>query len=301
MIPPDEYGLTFKFDLEAFDSQRPRSEQSDAGRIGVSDLHTCREKVRRTLLGMVQTDTTEKWAAIIGTYVDEGVKAARKAARPWLLHDVELNVTLPNGMVIPGHADEIDPQEPSVVDYKTKAALAGVRKAGADEKERAQRHLYYLGAVQAGIVPAEGIVRNIWLDRSGTDSHPHVEQEPFDMNVVLTAQAWLEDATYAAEHGEEASKDWPRTMCESYCPFYTACRGSEDVAEEYLTGHRAVQLAEFVAAREQRKAAEKLEDALRSDLVGITGRSDTHWLRSTVSNGKRTSTRLDAGVIGETA
>lgn len=298
IVDPETFGLTFLFDLQAFDTQRPRSRQSDAGTIGVSDLHTCREKVRRTLLGMVQTDTTENWAALVGTYVDEGVKTARKAARPWLIHDAEITVTLPNGIVIPGHADEIDPQEPSVTDLKTKAELAGVRRVGADEKERAQRHLYYLGAMQNGLIDGDqGIVRNIYLDRSGRDSHPHVEQEPFSMDVVYTAQAWLEDAVYAAEHGEEALKEWPRTMCDRYCPFVTSCRGSETIVEEFLTGHRAQILAEFVSARDQRKTAEDVEAALRAELLGVTGRSATHWVRSTTVNGKRPSTKVEAGPI----
>lgn len=296
-MTPDDFGLTFQFDLESHDATRARSLQSDAGTIGVSDLHTCREKVRRTLLGHVATDTTDKWAALVGTYVDAGVKEARAASGRNLLHDVELSVTLPNGIVLPGHADEIDPDEPSVTDYKTKDALAGVRRTGADEQARAQRHLYYLGAVQAGIVGENGVVRNIFLDRSGSDPHPHVEQEPFDMGVVLAAQAWYEDSIYAAEHGEDAMKDWPRTMCERFCQFFTACRGSETVVEERLTGHRALTLTEFFTAKEQRKEAEAVEQALRLELLGITGRSDTHWVRSTVSNGKRPSTRLDAGLI----
>jgi hypothetical protein len=288
-------------DLEAFDGGRDRSKQSDAGVIGVSDLHTCREKVRRTLLGMVATDVPEKWAAIVGTYVDEGVKAARKAARPWLLHDVDLTVKLPNGLEVPGHADEIDTQEGSVTDYKTKDKLSLVRRLGADEHDRAQRHLYYLGAHQQGLVPAEGIVRNVWIDRSGSDSHPHVEQEPFSMDVVLAAQAWYEDAIYAAKHGEDAMKDWPRSMCSRFCEFFTACRGSEPVDEEYLTGHRAAILAELVAAKTTEKQAAALKDAARNELLGVTGRSDTHWVRSTVTNGKTASTRLDAGLIEEGA
>ena len=297
IIPPDEYAMTFQWDLEAFDGSRARSVQTDAGTIGVSDLHTCREKVRRTLLGHVPTDVPEKWAAIVGTYVDEGVKAARKAARPWLLHDVALTVTLPNGLIVPGNADEIDPTEPSVTDVKTKAELAAIRRMGADEQQRAQRHLYYLGAMQAGIVGPHGVVRNIFLDRSGSDPNPHVEQEPFDMNVVLVAQSWLEDAVYAAEHGEEGMKDWPRNMCERWCQFYTVCRGSEKIEEEYLTGDSARKVAEFFDARTTRIEAEKREAALRKELLGTTGRSDTHWVRSTVTNGKTGSVRLDAGKV----
>src|SRR3954471_2976756 len=93
----DEYAAGFVFDVEAHDAQRPRSQQTDRGVVGVSDLHTCREKVRRTIAGMVATDVPKKWAAIIGTYVDQGVKEARQASERGLLHEVALKVTLPNG------------------------------------------------------------------------------------------------------------------------------------------------------------------------------------------------------------
>jgi hypothetical protein len=287
-------------DLEAFDGGRDRSKQSDAGVIGVSDLHTCREKVRRTLLGMVATDVPEKWAAIVGTYVDEGVKQRGKlAARGY-------STTSPQGhapqRARPARSRRRDrPARRRPSSTTRRKTSWRIRRLGADEHARAQRHLYYLGAYQAGLVPAEGIVRNIFLDRSGSDPHPHVEQEPFDMDVVLRAQAWYEGPVYAAEHGEEAMKEWPRSKCERYCQFFTACRGGEPVDEEYLTGHRAAILAELVAAKTTEKQAAALKDAARNELLGVTGRSDTHWVRSTVTNGKTASTRLDAGLIEEGA
>jgi len=297
MINAEEFALAFMFDLEAYSNSSPRTAQKDAGGIGASDLGGCRQRVAYTLRQVVPTDAPSKWAAVVGTAVDEYAKKARKAARPWLLHDVRMKVTLPNGLSFWCSGDEIDPQEPSYTDVKTKAELAAIRRLSAGEQPRWQRHVCYLAAHQNGHVPAEGIVRNIFLDRSGRDDHPHVEQEPFDMDVVLEAQSWLEDAVYAAEHGEDAMRDWPRTMCEQYCEFCTRCRGSEPVVEEFLTGDRARALAEFVTARDQRKEAEAAESALRSELLGVTGRSATHWVRSTVSNGKRPSTRLDAGPI----
>ena len=296
-IGPDEFGQEFFFDLQSHNNLSDRAAQATAGQIGASDLGECRQRVNFILRQVVPSDAPSKWAAVIGSYVDAGVKEARKAARPWLLHDVRCQVTLPNGMTFMCSLDELDPEEPAYTDVKTKAELAAIRRLSAGDQPRWQRHVCYLAAHQNGLVPAEGTVRNIFLDRSGRDDRPHVEQEPFSMDVVLEAQAWLEDADYAAQHGEDASKDWPRSMCESYCEFYTRCRGSEPVSEEYLTGYRATQLAEFVAARQQRKDAEQVEDALRAELLGVTGRSDTHWVRSTVSNGKRPSTRLDAGRI----
>jgi hypothetical protein len=299
---PDEFGSLFIWDLNAAELLSPRARQQDAGTIGVSDLFTCREKVRRIITGAPTTDVPDKTAAIIGTYIHQGALAARKAARPHLLHEVELHITLPNGYVLLGHADEIDPSEPSVTDLKTKAGLALVRRAGADEQMRAQRHAYYLGALQAGLVPSDkGVVRNLFIDREGGDPHPHVEQEPFSMDVVYAAQEWLSDAQYAAEHNEQASKDWPRNMCENWCPFFTSCRGSEDIQEDFLTGHRALVLAEAAAAKERRDEAAAVLAQARADLIGTTGRSDTHWCRTTTVNAKTPYDKFELGPLKETA
>jgi hypothetical protein len=296
----DEFAGHFAFDLNAFELLSPRSMQQDAGTIGVSDLHTCREKVRRHIVGAPTTDVPDKTAAIIGTYIHAGVLEARKASRPHLLHEVELHITLPNGFKLLGHADEIDPEEPAVTDLKTKAGLDLVRRAGATEQMRAQRHVYYLGALQAGLVSHDkGVVRNVFIDRSGSDPHPHVEQEPFDMNVVYAAQEWLSDAQYAADHGEEASKDWPRPMCENYCPFYTSCRGGEDIAEDWLTGHRAEVLAEAVAAKQRRDEAAAVLEQARAELIGVTGRSDTHWCRTTTVNAKTPYDKWECDTLKE--
>ena len=296
IMDADEFAGHFCFDLNSYELLSPRSRQQDAGRIGVSDLFTCREKVRRIIANHPVTDVPDKTAAIIGTYVHAGVLEARKAARPHLLHEVELHITLPNGFVLLGHADEIDPTEPAVTDLKTKAGLDLIRRAGADEQMRAQRHVYYLGALQAGLVHSDkGVVRNVFIDRSGHDPHPHVEQEPFSMDVVYAAQEWLSDATYAADHGEEAIKDWPRNMCANYCPFYTSCRGSEDIAEDYLIGHRALMLREAVAAKARRDEAERVLAQARQELIGTTGRSDTDWCRTTTVNAKTPYDKFECG------
>lgn len=302
ILDADDFGSLFSWDLNAYELLSPRSIQQDAGTIGVSDLFTCREKVRRHLVGAATTDVPDKTAAIIGTYIHTGALAARKAARPHLLHEVELKITLPNGFKLLGHADEIDPTEPSVTDLKTKSGLDLIRRAGANEQMRAQRHVYYLGALQAGLIASDkGVVRNVFIDRSGSDPHPHVEQEPFSMDVVYAAQEWLSDAQYAAEHNEEAIKDWPRTMCENWCPFFTSCRGSEDIAEDYLTGHRALLLAEAAEAKARRDEAEAVLAQARADLIGTTGRSDTHWCRTTTVNAKTPYDKFELGPLKETA
>lgn len=295
----EDYAAHLMWDLDAHASASPRSQQALRGEIGASDLGFCRERTRRVLTHAVPTDVPDKWSAILGNYIDAGVKAARQASeRPGLMHDVRLQVTLPSGYTLWCSLDELDTEEPAYNDVKTKDGLALIRRTTAGDQPRYQRHVCYYAAHQNGLVPAEGIVRNIFLDRSGNDRHPHVEQEPFDMNVVLEADAWLSDAVYAAQHAEEAMKDAPRPVCERFCEFFTACRLREDSAEqEYLTGHRARILAEMVAAKKRRDEAAAVYDEARLQLMGTTGRSDRHWIRSTVMNNKSASVRVDVDEI----
>lgn len=297
-LSAEEFAAGFMWDLEAHDSASPRSQQSQRGEIGASDIGFCREQVRRRLAHLIPTDAPNKWSALLGNYVDAGTKAARRASgRPNLHHDLRLQVTLPSGVTFPCSLDELDTDEPSYTDVKTKDGLALIRRTTAGDQPRMQRHVCYLAALQNGLVPEEGIVRNIFLDRSGADRHPHVEQEPFSMDVIHEADAWLSDAVYAAEHGEEAMKDAPRPVCEQFCEFYTACRGREPVQEEFLAGHRARVLAEMVAAKTRRDEAAAVYDQARGELKGVTGRSTVHWVRSTVMNNKTASVRVDVGEI----
>lgn len=286
-MQPDEYAVAFRTDLDVYDLLSDRSRHGDDGGIGASNFG-CREEMRRILTRSERTDSPDKTAAIIGSYIDGGVKAARKAANPRLITDAELTVTMPNGYQFPVHPDEIDPDEPSVTDVKTKNGLSAIRRGLADDQYRFQRHIQYLAAHQAGLVPAEGIARNVFLDRSGADPDAHVEQEPFSMQVIREATDWLDDVLYAVKHGEEASKDRPRIWCQDYCPFYTACRVGEIEIEDITDDRLAAMVDALGEAKAQKRNAERLIDELqRGDhpLAGLTGRTSrfqivSKWINS---------------------
>lgn len=291
---PQEYAVAYRTDLDLFDMLSDRSRHSDEGGIGASNFG-CREEMRRILTRSPRTDSPDKMAALIGSYVDAGVKAARKAANPNLIIDAELHVTLyptvagKDGFTFPVHPDEVDPDEPSVTDGKTKNGLAAIRRGLADDQYRFQRHLQGLAAIQAGIVPEAGlVVRNVFLDRSGKDPEVHVEQEPFSRDVIAEATEWLNDVLYAAKYGEEAPKDRHREWCADYCPFATACRGGEITVEE-ITDPRLAAMVDAVGEAKQRQKADKelIETLLRGDvpLAGLTGKTDrfrivSKWINS---------------------
>lgn len=285
ILAPDEYAQQFTFDLSVYDLLSPRSQHGDDGGVGASSFG-CREEMRFILTKAERTDSPDKTAALIGGYIDAGVKAARKAANPGLIVDAEYLCTLPNGFSFPVHPDEVDPDEPSVTDLKTKNGLKAIRRGFADEQHRIQRHLQYLAAHQAGVVPPDGIVRNVFIDRSGADPHAHVEQEKFDPAVVEQATEFVNDVLYAIKHGERARQDRPRYFCKQFCPFFTACRGDEIAAEdEPITDERLARMvAAYAEADTQEKQAKALREALRADLSGLTGVTGTHRIVSTWVN-----------------
>jgi len=294
-MEPDEYAFQFQWDLAAFDLLSERSRYGDEGGIGASNFG-CREEMRRILTRSERTDSPSKWAAIVGSYVDQGAKAARKGANPNLIIDVKLPVTLypvvagRDGYKFFVSPDEIDPDEPSCTDLKTKDGLAAIRRALSDEQYRFQRHIQYLAAWQNGLVPEQGIVRNVFVDRSGKDDRPHVEQEPFSLQVIEEVTEWLNDVLYAVKHNEEAMKDKPRVFCKDYCAFYTACRGPE-IETEKITDP---QLAEMVDTAGEADLAMKANKQLKDELFGmglkgLTGETSRFRITSTwVNAGKQT-------------
>lgn len=266
----DEYAQSYTGSVKAYQAGSARTALKHAGRIGASDFD-CRERLRRILLQMPETDETDMWAAYVGTCLDIGLKQARKADQPHLIIDAEWPINL-NGFIFDVHPDEVDPTEPSVSDGKSKDGLALVRSKLEKDPARIQRHLQYEAGIQNGVLPAEGgIVRNVYVDRSGADPTVHVEQEPYSREVVVQAESILGDVLYAIENNERASQDRPRNWCENYCPFVSGCRGGEITTEE-IDDPEIIGLVEaYHSNHEVIAEAKQLEDELKFALRGVGG------------------------------
>lgn len=264
---PDEYAASMSAALMMFDANRPRSQQP---RLGVSSIGHCRSYALWVLNGVEATDAPEGLQALTGTAMHEIIGAARRQYNPKLLVDQKLEVTLPSGLVVPGTADEIDPDEPSVTDYKTvvgNADMVALRRNGSDEQQRFQRQLYYWGAVQAGLVPPEGIVRNVWIDRSGQSSEPYVEQEPFSMEWVNQADLWVNDVLYAKGADEEVPRDKHYDWCKRFCKFFTHCRSEVEHPDLIVSDTELLNAAENVwIGREMKKQGDGLDESGRMKL-----------------------------------
>lgn len=260
----DDYAASMSASLDVYAALRPRSLQTE---LGVSSIGHCRAEALWRLTEVAPTDAPVGRQALFGTGAHEVIAAARKSFAPHLLIETALQITLPSGVVVPGHADEIDPDEPSVTDWKTvadAADIAALRRNGSTEQQRYQRHLYYYGAHQAGLVPAEGTVRNVWVDRAGQVNEPYVEQEPFSMAVVHDADRWVQDLLYAAEHGEEVPQDKHYDWCRRFCEFFTHCRSGQAHADAHVTDPVMVSAADMLAeGRELRKRGEALEKSAK--------------------------------------
>jgi hypothetical protein len=295
-VDPQEYGDLFMIDLSIADQATGRNVQTDHRILGVSDINHCREYGRRFLSGQPFTDTPEGSQARAGTWAHAGILPAVQAQRPGSLIEQEVTVTLPNGFEVLGHLDLAEPDEPSVTDVKTiDGEPATVAKVGSSPQQRSQRHLYGGGAIQAGLVPRDGlIVRNIWLDRSGTPNPPHVEQEPYDPSYLDDAARWVDDVMHHVELGEPAPKDKDYYFCEMFCPFFTACRGGqvgeqpEDIVQ---SDELAAAAARYREGLEQEKAGVALKKAaadvlkrLEGQKVAVVGEAGTFRYSSTYIN-----------------
>lgn len=288
VIDPDTYAAMIAFDINAHDSLKPRALLTDEGHLGMSSLR-CREQARRVLLQIPPSDSPPKWAAIVGTAIDEQFEQALREAHPDWLFKVTVRAKLPSGFEIEGTCDWADPAEPSVTDLKSKAGLALARKHwNLEAAYRMQRHLLYLGLIQQHGFPEDGIVRNVVVDRSGKDGHPFVWAEPFSMDVVREAEQFLEDVAYAIRNKEEAAKDVAGAAC-VYCPWFNACRGGGVEAGPITTPALAELVDLYGDADAEAKTANAVRDELREAVLGVNGHTARYTITTTVvaSKGSR--------------
>jgi hypothetical protein len=296
-MSPDTYAADFLADLHAVEQASPRTQQSHARVLGFSDVGGCPERGRRFLSGEPFSSQTDMTAARVGNWVDAGLKQVRNAQRPHLLTDLRVSCTLPSGIQLTGHPDEVDPSVPLVIDYKSKAGLSGVRRNGSDDEHRIQRALQYLACLQSGVFTSDqGWVGNIYFDRSGKDPEPVVEIVPFqeEKHWIDRADEWLLDVLAHVESGTQAERTKYLPFCERFCPFFATCRGADLYDGEVYAGQIPTLARIYADADSTEKAAKELKAALRDDLLGLNGVTDAHRIR-TSSDNKLTVTLLEVG------
>lgn len=281
---PAKLSAAIKDALHVWGNSTPRSQQARQHKLGISDIGNCREYARLMTIEETFTDDPRIFEANIGTWVGDGVEEAVAAMFPQARRGMEVTVTLPSGASYVGHPDLVLPS--GVLDIKTVDGLTGVRRTGPDVQQQFQRHLYAAALVQAGELPEDCWVGNVWIDRSGRDEEHVVNVESYDPIWLQYADEWTSDVIYAVQHGEQAMKDRPVEWCEKCCPFFSTCRG-EDVLRDresqgLITDPFILDYVEaLVEAKAKKKEAEKvIEDARRAlaDVSGTTGEHIIRWV-----------------------
>lgn len=270
----------------------PRTQQARHGKLGPSDIGFCRQKAVLVTRETQPTDSRPRWAAAVGTAIHEHMGAILSTVYPdWLVDTADnpnprVTATLPvTGAQISGTPDILIPKHNCVLDMKTTNGLEAPRRYGTSNNHKMQRHLYAMGAVDAGILNPDLplYVGNVYLDRSGAEPVPHVEVELFNPAFTEEIDQWVEDVIYAVRHGEESSRDIAASRCETFCEFFTACWGSLPVAEsepivdtEIITG-----IDLYVEGRDMAKRGKQMQDEAKAILDGVNGsdgRFQVRWV-----------------------
>lgn len=264
-----------------------RSAQAQQFRVGVSDLGYCSERLRR-FLDRQTPDEVDMLPAFHGTWLGEGVEQALKAARPDVLIQSEVNLTLHGDAgtyLIPGHPDIIYP-EGILLDVKSANGLEVVRRSGMEEQQkRFQRHGYGVAALEAGlfadgVTAADVLVGNLWVDRSARERRLLVKTEPLDPTVIDDATRWLDEVVYSWQQKEEAQKEPPREVCKTTCGFFKECRAYDTDVQGLLTDSAVLAAVEMqLEASALSKRAEALKAEAKDTLTGVAGSTGTHLVR----------------------
>lgn len=290
MTDIDDLGPILSAAITAHGKSSARSKQSDEGILGPSDIGFCRNLARLKTIGIPPTDSPPIWSAQVGTAIHTYIAEALGEFFPrWILDDTKVTATLPSGAQISGTPDIIAPDYNAIIDIKTVDGFSWVKNKGVSQAHLYQRHLYALGAIQAGLLDDTKpiYVANLYLDRSGKDPDPYFVSDLFDPSLTMEIDVWVTDVTYAVQHQEEASKDVAASVCERICDRFTACRGGLPAGEggEWIEDPVLIDAIDlYNKSRAMAKQADQMKMEAQAALVGVNGRTKDFQVRWTTVN-----------------
>jgi hypothetical protein len=268
--------------IKAYGENSPRSLQSAAGILGASDIGFCRQKAVLMTRGVPQSDSSDISAAQMGIAIHDYLGEALAWGFPtWIVDRPSLRIgkvtaRFPSGYEVSGTPDALDPDNNRVIDVKTKDGLEVVKRMGPSMSHRYQRHIYGMGAIDAGYLDPDWpmIVANLYIDRAGNDE-PLLLEEEFDPTLTDEIDQWIGDVTYAVKTGEDASRDVPAPVCERICEFFTVCRGGalpDSVGGMPIEDDELLEaVLMYVQGRDMAKEGERLKKQANSLLRDING------------------------------
>jgi len=208
----DLQGMLIK-SLEAFDSQRDRSQQVE---VGPSAIGGCRRQVYHILKQSPKVNSdTESLASILGTFIHSGIAEAIKREDPFGDNFIiEQEVTFGN---LKGHVDLFIKDLGMVVDWKTtkKTSLRYFPKL----QQRMQVQVYgYLLAQNGHEVKNVALVA---IPRDGIMTEIRAHVEAYDEALALEGLAWLNDLrALVALNGPAPEPTERLNFCAAYCDYY---------------------------------------------------------------------------------
>ncbi|WP_327413847.1 hypothetical protein [Streptomyces sp. NBC_01233] len=293
------------------DARRPRSQQRQ---LGASDT-VCERRAAYILSGAERTDTSDKRAAILGTYLHEGLLGSARSEYGWLVETAVADDSI-RGHVDAVHLDastaarlpkRLRPTTPAdvvtVEDIKTKSTFLWDRviRYGATEAEIRQAYLYADLLRTVGWLDIHGQkpmarlgpidVRRIRFRFVNRDNGAEYVQEfPFDKAEATRARWWVQ-RVMEYESPEEATRsfDGPGLdpICDN-CPFRTPCWGepkTPGAAVQTVLVHddadRETALSEYVRGHEMEAEGQRVKKKARAKLddspAGIYGPNQLRW------------------------
>jgi hypothetical protein len=208
----DLQGMLIK-SLEAFDSQRDRSQHVE---VGPSAIGGCRRQVYHILKQSPKVNSdTESLASILGTFIHSGIAEAIKREDPFGDNFIiEQEVTFGN---LKGHVDLFIKDLGMVVDWKTtkKTSLRYFPKL----QQRMQVQVYgYLLAQNGHEVKNVALVA---IPRDGIMTEIRAHVEAYDEALALEGLAWLNDLrALVALNGPAPEPTERLNFCAAYCDYY---------------------------------------------------------------------------------
>lgn len=277
-----------------FDQNRPRTVQGMAGGLGFSDLGGCREYIRASVQEdeRVYPANPLKLAAFVGTWGGEGIERAVA----WKFGDAVktqliLTLDLGDGIVISGSSDIIWLGENAVVDLKSKAELATVRRDGPSLKEWIQISGYLVACIQGGLLDEHATAHLIYWDRSGQDPVAHSATIDFELALYYLdlARRRLDEVAVAIEQGVVQSylRDEPESWCFAvHCPFYHQCwPEGEYTPTNVITDPVLIKLVDdYAAIRDEEKDVGKIKATRRELLKQADANGDIHYVEGLTPN-----------------
>lgn len=279
-----------------------RTQQSQARRLGMSDLGGCREYVRATIAGDPKAAEPQvKMAAEVGTALGDHIEGILERFEGFLVQQ-DIEVKLPRtGIIVSGHIDELDVENDLVADNKTVDGLADVEREierhyenPNDDpylKNKIQISGYLLGLIESGLLTSEATGHLLYFDRSGKESEPYSWSINADAAryYIDVAEERLLDVQHALATGTRNGRDGrlmtdePESWCKAVqCPFYSGCWAGYEPTGKITHPREIDAVRRRLEALADAKNANSRSDAAKQDLRGVEGVVATGDLKGTV-------------------